>query len=268
MVAVSLAKQLEADHSDELKAFICRQLQLCGRAEEVSALAKLLESERLCEPATQALLAIDAPQATAALRSALAGAKGVRRMTIVKALGRQRDQASAAAVRPDAADPDPEMRLVALYALANMGDAGAADVLLKAAEAKSPYERSQAVEACLLLARRLGEQGRAKDAENVYRRLLGGSKSPEQVHVRSAALDGLAELLGAGALPDVMAALESDEPDYRVPAARTAVRLAPALDKSQATELAKAVLEATEEEAVLQQAQAMLPEPPKTDADN
>lgn len=58
LLAETLAGQLSADHSDELKAFIVRQLQLCGRTQEVPALAKLLSSDRLCNPAAQALAAI------------------------------------------------------------------------------------------------------------------------------------------------------------------------------------------------------------------
>jgi hypothetical protein len=86
MVAQTLAKELDGKHSDELKAFICRQLQLCGRVEEVPALAKLLSSDRLCEPASQALVAIRGEGALAALQAALPGAKGKRRATIRQAV--------------------------------------------------------------------------------------------------------------------------------------------------------------------------------------
>ena len=60
MVAESLAKQLEAKHSSDTKSFIITQLQLCGRKEEIPALAKFLSDDKLCEPATQAMLAIGA----------------------------------------------------------------------------------------------------------------------------------------------------------------------------------------------------------------
>jgi len=58
MLAETLARELGAKHSDELKAFLCRQLQLCGRAQDVPALARLLEDKRLGEPARQAIQAI------------------------------------------------------------------------------------------------------------------------------------------------------------------------------------------------------------------
>jgi hypothetical protein len=86
MVAETLANELGGEHSDELKAFICRQLQLCGRSEETAALAKLLSSDRLCEPAAQALVAIRGERALAALQAALPGATGKRQATIRQAV--------------------------------------------------------------------------------------------------------------------------------------------------------------------------------------
>jgi len=86
VVAQTLAAELDAKHSDELKAFLCRQLQLCGRTEEVAALAKLLTSDRLCEPATQALVAIGGPAAEKALQVALGDASGKRETTIRQAV--------------------------------------------------------------------------------------------------------------------------------------------------------------------------------------
>lgn len=85
-LAEALAAQLSADHSDELKAFIVRQLQLCGRPEEVPALAGLLSSRRLCNPATQALVGIGGDAARMALRDALPMSGGSRRGAISQAL--------------------------------------------------------------------------------------------------------------------------------------------------------------------------------------
>jgi len=261
LVAETLAKELSGSHSDELKAFLCRQLQLCGRPEEIPALAKLLGSDRLCEPATQALLAIGDPRAILALRLALPNANEKRLPTVIKALGRLGDLGSAAAIRPAVAHPNRDVRLMAWYALGNMGDAGSAELLLKAAETKAPYERTQATAACLLLGRRLAEAGKTKEAEKVFRRLLAKRQAAEDVHDRTAALEGLAAAIGAGAVGDVMAALDSREATYRHPAARTAVDLAAAIQEDQpqqAEKLLKKVLEATIEEAVRQQAQLLL----------
>jgi hypothetical protein len=86
MVAGTLAKELDGKHSDELKAFICRQLQICGCVPEVPALAKLLTSDRLCEPAVQALQAIGCEASLDALQAALPDAREGRQATIRQAV--------------------------------------------------------------------------------------------------------------------------------------------------------------------------------------
>ena len=261
MVAETLAAELKPDRSPELQAFLARQLQWCGRAEEVPAIARLLGDERLCEPATQALLAIGGKEAAAALRGALGGAQGRRRVTIVKALGRLRDRQSAPAARKAAGDANHDLRLVALYALGNIGDGKGIDIVLDAADVKGRFERSQAVDASLLLGRRLAAEGDTKGAERICRHFLTTRTAPEDVHDRCAALHDLAMSAGAKAVDDVMAALNSKELKYLVPAARTAVKLARLIRKdheAEAHRLLKEVLKATGEKAVLQEAETLL----------
>ncbi len=76
-------------------------------------------------------------------------------------------------------------------------------------------------------------------------------------------MSSLAETLPGEAVADVMEALDSEDLAYRVPAARTAVELARALSqehRDEAHKLLKKVLEATEEEAVLQEARLLVGE--------
>jgi len=86
LLVETLAGQLSADHSDELKAFVIRQLQLCGRPDEVPALAKLLDNDRLCKPATQALVAIGGDAALRALRDAQPEAEDSRKVAVDQAV--------------------------------------------------------------------------------------------------------------------------------------------------------------------------------------
>jgi hypothetical protein len=261
LVAGALARELSADHSKELKAFVCRQLQLCGGPGEVPALARLLTDEQLCEPATQSLLAIGGDQARGAIRNALPRAKGKPRATIIKALGRMRDQRSADAIRGAVNDPDQDIRLVAIYTLGNMGDAGSIEVLLKAAHAPPSYERDQATDATLLLGRRLAEAGNPKAAEKVFRDLLKARHRPEDVHHRCGALRGLALARGAKAVGDVLRALDSSDLKYRAAAARTALDLARMIQKNypaEAKKLLNKIPKATEEKAVIQKAGSLL----------
>jgi sulfur relay (sulfurtransferase) complex TusBCD TusD component (DsrE family) len=261
MMAETLAKELAGKHGDDLKAFLCQQLQLCGRTQEVPALAALLGSERLCDPATLALGAIGTPEAAAALRESLPKAAGKRRQTIVNALGRLRDKASAVEIRKDAAAPDADLRSVAWYALAQSGDAASIDVLLKAAEGPASYERNLAVDACLRMALRLGEAGNAADAERICKHLIAARKDPADSHDRCAALAVLARAAGAKAVEEVLAAMGSSDARYRHPAARTAVDLARAIRKEkpqEAEKLLKKTVEVTTDGVVKQEAEFLM----------
>jgi len=267
MMAETLAAALAAEHSADLKSLVCQQLQLCGGVEQVPALAALLGHEALCEPATQALAAIAGASAAsvssvaAALRAALPNAQGKPRVTIITALGRLGDSAAADEIRKSAASADPDLRRAAWYALGNIGDVASADALLKAAEGEPSFERTQATDACLRLARRLGERGRTAEAERIVRQLLARRKAPEDVHDRLAALECLSKVSWQGAMPDVTAAIASEDLTYRTAAARIALELGRAIQKTQpdeAAKLLKKVLEATEEEAVRRQAEASL----------
>ena len=86
MVAQTLAKQLEAKHSKDVQMLLLEQLQLCGRKEEIPAIAAFLTDDRLCEPAAQALQAIGGDAALAALRAAQPQAEKQRRVTIDQAV--------------------------------------------------------------------------------------------------------------------------------------------------------------------------------------
>jgi HEAT repeat protein len=191
VLAEALASALAKDRSAEVKAFIVRQLQTAGGKEATAALGRLLTDRDLCEPAAQALLAIR-QGAAEQFRAALGKAEGGRRLTIVQALGVLRDGQSAGALRGLVSDEDRDTRLAAAWALASMGDASSVDALLKAADSKTPYERIKGAQACLLLAERLGETGRDKEARKVYRHLRETRTGDAERYVREAAERGLA----------------------------------------------------------------------------
>jgi len=261
MVCEALAGQLSKKNSIDLKAFIIRQLQFCGRSDELPALAKFLGDKQLCEPAVQAMLAIGGDSAAGGLRGALAGAKGKHRVTILNAVGRLRDKGSAPAVRKFAGDKDRDVRLAALYALGNIGDAESADVLLAAADGEESYERTQATDACFLLARRLAEGGDTKNSAKICRALSAARKTPADVHDRCAALAVLAETCGVEAVGDVMEAMDSEDVKVRHPAARAAVKLAGVIAKkhsAEANKLLKKALKATKDRVVIQGAELLL----------
>ncbi|NOY80729.1 MAG: DUF1080 domain-containing protein [Kiritimatiellaeota bacterium] len=230
-VSRGLIEALAAEPDPAVAAFLIRRLQLVGRAEAVEPLARYLGDDRLCEPATQALIEIDDDAARAALRNALRQAVGKRRVTLVRALGRLRDRRAATQVLPLVDHADRELRIAAWYALANSGEIAVAPVLEKASRSDNPYERSVAVRDCLLLARRLGQAGRRDAAVTICRKLLRTPVTAATRQIVCGALAQLAELLGKDALPDLVTAIQGK--DWQVRAA--ALRLAQGLPGAEVT---------------------------------
>ena len=92
LYAKTLIKALNRHVNEEIQAFLIRQLQRVGKKESVKPLKGYLDDPRLCEPATQALLAIGTPEAEKALLKALRKASGENRITLIKALGELRSE--------------------------------------------------------------------------------------------------------------------------------------------------------------------------------
>ena len=185
-----VASQLVGDRPKAVKAYLCQELQVAGGEEAAPALGKLLADEELCEPAAMALAAIR-HGAAEQFRAALAGATGDCRRTIVQNLGVLRDAGSVEGLRKALDDQDREVRILAAWALANIGDAGSADLLLKSADVQG-WERVQNTKACLLLAERLAAAGKKAEAGKVYKHLKKTRSDPHERYVREAAERGLA----------------------------------------------------------------------------
>jgi hypothetical protein len=173
-----------------VQAFVLRQLQLIGGAEVAAAVGRLLTDEALAPAAAQALLAIK-DGALRRFRAALPGAAGRARLAVIQGLGVLRDSVSAPELRALAADADADTRITAVWALAAIGEAESAAVVLKAADAEG-YERIKATQACLLLAENLLAAGRKADAARIYARLNETRTDPSERYVRDAAARGLA----------------------------------------------------------------------------
>jgi HEAT repeat protein len=194
LFASTLARQLDAQPSKDVRAFLIRQLQLAGTPAEVPALAKNLHHVHLGLPAVQALTAIGDETAAAALRAALPAPMGRQRAAIVIALGRLRDKPSTAALLAAAKEKDRDIRLAAIHSLAEIGAPEAIETLQGAVAVESPYERTQATEACLLLAQRLKEDGEVEKAKAVCLFLRDTCTEDHEKHVRRAAEKALAAM--------------------------------------------------------------------------
>ncbi|MDP6523421.1 MAG: hypothetical protein QGH15_04285 [Kiritimatiellia bacterium] len=261
LVAQALAEELAGQHSDALKAFICRQLQFCGGDPEVPALAALLKSNTLCGPATQALSATGSAVAVGEMKKALPAAKGEARVALTKALGTFSESTAAAEVRNDITASDAGLRFCAWYALGNMGDKASVEPIMKALDSESTYEQGQALDACLRIARELAESGDRADGEKICRSLLAKLRDKGEVHERLAVLAALADVAGVKASGALLEAMDSKDLKLRHHSAWTAVDLAAVIRKDHAAEsgrLLKKVLDATNEESVRQKAQSLV----------
>jgi hypothetical protein len=193
--AETLASQLGSGRPKAVQDYIIRQLQVAGGKEVARTLGKLLSDEELCEYAAQALVAIG-DDAAEQLRNALPKATGKCRLTIIQNLGVVRDTKSVGALKRTISDPDRDIRLAAAWALANIGDAGSVDLLLKAAGAEDAYERIKATQACLVLAEKLLAADKKNEAVKIYTYLQDTRTDPSESYVRDSAKSALAAVGG------------------------------------------------------------------------
>jgi hypothetical protein len=189
-VVKALASQLGGDRPKPVQTFLIQQLQVCGDGSAAPLLGEMLTDEALCDPAAAALVAIR-NGADEQFRRALLRAKGKCRLTAVQNLGVLRDAKAVPALKRAAGDRDQNVRAAAVWALANIGDAGSVDLLLRAAETRSGWERIRAADACLLLGERLVAAGAKTNARRVYTRLRKRPGGSEEQHIRDQAGEAL-----------------------------------------------------------------------------
>ena len=144
-------------------------------------MGKALLDEELYEPAAQAILAIGG--GVGKFRAALPDSTGKARVCFVQALGILRDKESVEAIRKDAAGKG-QIRQTAVWALANIGDPGAVDVVLKAADETKGFDRIKATKACLLLAENLLKAGEKDGAKRLYRHLRDTRTSDPEGYIK------------------------------------------------------------------------------------
>src|SRR5438874_2413903 len=132
VLAQGLCESLAAANDVEIKTFIVNRLQEVGEDESVPSLAPLLSDQRLALHAAPALERIASPAAVAALSRALPTAQSATRVAIIKSLGMLRANDATAEIQKSAGDDEKALRLTAIWALTNIGDASMQDVLAKA----------------------------------------------------------------------------------------------------------------------------------------
>jgi HEAT repeat protein len=216
---------LRASKEKEVRAFLISQVELAGGREAVRPLARYLADPDLADPAARALTTIGGPEAGRELLRALGRAGASSLPAIIKALGELRSKAAVPRLIPFAASAEPAVREAALYALANIGDPAARQVLSAAKIAAPAHERNRAPSLYLLFARRLAEAGRAGEAVGMARDILEFYASGPECAAATAALELLLELQPKeAAVKEVLRALERDRPTLRAAALEFSLR--------------------------------------------
>jgi HEAT repeat protein len=224
--AQAYIKALSQVQDPENKAFLFTQLQMVGKDEAVAALAPYLAQDRFCDPAARALIKISSPAAQQALLAALSNGQGRCQLSLVEALGDARYAAAAAALTPLATSGDPQVKKLALLALANIGQPASEAVLAAEAEkAGYTYDKADATAAYLLWAERMLAAGNTPAVETMAQALLNKATQDHQVHTRVAALTLLVRIKKEASLPLLLAAAKDKNRQYRVAALKLATPL-------------------------------------------
>ena len=207
---------LTIPRDQENAVFLISLLQKIGRLEIVKPLGRFLTRPDLAEPAVRALTATGLPEAAAALTGALAAARDETAVAIIRGLGDLRAREAGPALLRLAEGNDPDLRIAALDALADIGDPAAREALERVRVAAPRAERSAAASRLLRFGRRLAEEGRPDMAADIARPFLSSYASPGEEHLRAAALTLFADAAGESEVRDaVRTASRSPDAAYR-----------------------------------------------------
>ena len=226
LVENGLLAALEKHTDTEVKTFLLNQLNLAGSDKSVNAIKKYLENEELTEPVAQTLVAIGSENAAVALLENFPKASDKGKITIIKALGELRYEPALRAITVAAESENPDMRKVALGALANMGNPELYKLMLKAAQdVDFIYEPTNAAEAFLIYADRLAERGETKLSQKALKMVMKANKSDDKLHNYTAALSIYAKHFGYDAMPMLLNAIDSNNKEFRYAALNIAEKV-------------------------------------------
>jgi len=225
LYAKAVIKALDSEDNKNVKAFLIRQLQRCGKKESVRSLKRYLSDPILSEPAVLALLAIGSNEAETTLLRSLNAVPQKNKASVIKALGELRSQRAVRKILKYSSTRNRELRSVTLFALANIGDPRAENVLSKFAITAGPYERTQAPSLYLLYAQRIAEHGKKQLCVNICRELIQSHMSAHESHVACAALATMVDVLEEKVFDDLLVAMDSPSKEFRMKALELSDRI-------------------------------------------
>jgi hypothetical protein len=163
-----LAKSLSGDQPDRVKAFVIRQLQICGGEEVIPLIGEFLIVEGIADDAAQALIAIGKVSA-GQFRKALPKVRNnpILYRNVLHGLAELADESSKKFFLEAIKNEDDECRLLGLWGLTQIGDSSTLESFLQAEEKEKGFSRIKAASFCLQFAEKIPKG----DAVKIYRHL-------------------------------------------------------------------------------------------------
>lgn len=215
-VETQLLKALGNQADKDVKTFLLNQLNLVGGEKAIAAAKAYLNDEYLVEPATQTLLSVGGNPAAQAILEAFPNASEKCKPTLIKALGELQYIGAVQQITPFVNDKNPATKKVALQALANIGDPGSYKTLSTAAKnANYVYEPTNAAEAFLNYADKLGEKNEIELCKKVCNEIIKANQSDDKLHNYSSALSIYTKYFGAEVMPLLLKAVDNANKPFR-----------------------------------------------------
>ena len=179
--AEALASTLADDRPDAVKAFVIRQIQVCGGKEVIPHVGKFLNIEGIADDAAQALVAIGGDEAVKQFRSALAKAEkgSPLRKQHLHGLADLSDKGSKDAFLNALKDENVDIRLLAMWGLVQIADKSTIDTFLQAEQKEKGFARNKAAHFCLLFA----EKVKGADAKKIYQHIVKTRTGDTEKHL-------------------------------------------------------------------------------------
>lgn len=168
---------------------VCRALASVGGDAEVAAVAECLKNIDLREAARWCLTRMNCQAATDALVAALQTAAGTEfRVGLINALAKKNGSATVEALRAATTDNEPEVRLAAAEALAQVPDAALDALIAATATGASTRRAARTVRARMRLAETLLRTGQKDAAKTVFAAIASADVPVPQKKAAAAAV--------------------------------------------------------------------------------
>ncbi len=204
---------LGADVPLQARLIVIEQVGRLGKYEAVTPLGRVLmddESPRAREAARRALEHLPVVTVKRKLREALPKSTGRLRVGILRSLGIRRDFSGVQTIMETIEDPDPEVRLAAIEALARIGEISSKLVVEEALEGAQGIEYQRVLRAYLRLGDSLVQNSEKGTARRIYDRAMGLGRAAQ-----CAALLGFARAGLQSEVSRIVGYTTSDDPQVR-----------------------------------------------------